>query len=209
MKVILINGSPNENGCTKRALSEVASTLAENGIEIEHFHIGTSVAACTACYGCVKNKDGKCVINKDSVNKFLEKAASADGFVFGSPVYFASGSGGINCFLDRAFFVGRHKLFPLKPAAAVVSCRRAGSSAALDNINKYLTISAMPVITSHYWNAVHGSKPEDVEQDAEGMQIMRALGRNMAWMLKNIEAGKKQGIELPQTEKKVATNFIR
>ncbi|MCL2848158.1 MAG: flavodoxin family protein [Firmicutes bacterium] len=209
MKVILINGSPNKNGCTKRALNEVASELTNAQIEVEHFHIGANVSPCTACYKCVENKNGRCVITKDSVNDFLQLAETADGYVFGSPVYFASASGGINSFMDRVFFVGRHKIFPLKPASIIVSCRRAGSSAALDNLTKYLTISQMPVVSSHYWNMVHGSNPSQVEQDLEGMQIMRTLGRNMAWLLKSIEAGKEKNIALPEKEKRVQTNFIR
>jgi len=209
MKVILVNGSPNKAGCTKRALDEVAKELTSANIETEHFHIGVNVSPCTACYKCVQNKDGKCIINKDSVNEFLLKAETADGFIFGSPVYFASASGGINCFMDRVFFVGRHKLFPLKPGAVVTSCRRAGSSASLDNLTKYLTISQMPVVSSCYWNMVHGSEASQVEQDLEGLQIMRVLGRNMAWLLKNIETGKKAGLELPVKEKKEYTNFIR
>ena len=209
MKTILINGSPNEKGCTYTALSVVEQQLQTAGINTEIFHIGKSVAACTACYACAKNKNSRCVIGTDSVNRFIEKAEKADAFVFGSPVYFASGSGGMNSFMDRVFFAARATVMPYKPAAVVASCRRAGSTATLDNLLKYLSISQMPIVTSNYWNMVHGSKPEDIEQDAEGLQIMRHIGKNMAWLLKCIEAGKKASIELPEQEKKIWTNFVR
>jgi len=208
-KVILVNGSPNEKGCTYTALCAVEKELNVNGIKTEIFHVGKSVSACTACYACAKNKNSRCVIDADSVNRFIEKAEKADGFVFGTPVYFASGAGGMNSFMDRVFFAARSKVMPYKPGAVVASCRRAGSTAALDNMLKYLTISQMPVVTSNYWSMVHGSKPEDVETDLEGMQVMRYIGKNMAWLLKCIEAGKKAGIDIPEQEKKIWTNFVR
>ncbi len=206
MKVLLLNGSPRPNGCTYTALSEVAAALEKNGIETEIFQIGKKpVSGCMACGAC--GKLGKCVID-DVVNQFVEKAREADGFIFGSPVYYANASGQVRSFLDRAFYSGG-KAFTGKPGAAVVSCRRAGSTTALDDLNKYFGINCMPVVSSQYWNMVHGNTPEEVQQDKEGMQIMRTLGNNMAWLLKCIAAGKEQGIAFPEREPAVKTNFIR
>ena len=206
MKVLLLNGSPHPHGCTFTALSEVAGALEKNGIETEIFQIGNQpISGCIACGKC--RDTGKCVIS-DGVNDFVEKAKSADGFVFGSPVYYASASGQISSFLDRAFY-GKSALFEGKPGAAVVSCRRAGSTASLDQLNKYFTISGMPVVSSRYWNMVHGNTPEEVVQDKEGMQVMRTLGNNMAWLLKCIELGKAQGVSFPEKEPAQKTNFIR
>lgn len=206
MKVLLLNGSPHPHGCTFTALSEVAGALEKNGIETEIFQIGNQpISGCIACGKC--RDTGKCVIS-DGVNDFVEKAKSADGFVFGSPVYYASASGQISSFLDRAFY-GKSAIFEGKPGAAVVSCRRAGSTASLDQLNKYFTISGMPVVSSRYWNMVHGNTPEEVVQDKEGMQVMRTLGNNMAWLLKCIELGKAQGISFPEKEPAQKTNFIR
>ncbi|EHI97802.1 NADPH-dependent FMN reductase [Clostridium sp. DL-VIII] len=209
MKVLLINGSPKAQGCTYTALSEITNELEKENIETEIFHLGNKpIRGCAGCGGCHKNGDGKCVFNDDVVNAFLEKAKEADGFIFGSPVHYAAPSGAITSFLDRAFFAGG-STFQLKPGAAIVSCRRGGSTAAFDQLNKYFTISNMPVVSSQYWNMVHGNTPEEVRQDLEGMQTMRVLGRNMAWLLKSIEAGKKAGVSLPEKEPRVATNFIR
>lgn len=206
MKVLLLNGSPHPHGCTFTALSEVAGALEKNGIETEIFQIGNQpISGCIACGKC--RDTGKCVIS-DGVNDFVEKAKSADGFVFGSPVYYASASGQISSFLDRAFY-GKSAIFEGKPGAAVVSCRRAGSTASLDQLNKYFTISGMPVVSSRYWNMVHGNAPEEVVQDKEGMQVMRTLGNNMAWLLKCIELGKAQGVSFPEKEPAQKTNFIR
>lgn len=206
MKVILVNGSPHAKGCTFTALTEVAETLMENGIETEIMQLGTQpISGCLGCGSCIKT--GKCFID-DVVNVFLSKAGEADGFVFGSPVHYAAASGHLTSFLDRVFF-GKSALFAYKPGAAVVSCRRGGASAAFDQINKYFTINNMPVVSSQYWNQVHGNTPEEVKQDLEGMQTMRTLGRNVAWLLKCIEAGKKSGIPLPEREPKINTNFIR
>ncbi len=206
MKVLLLTGSPHPHGCTFTALSEVAGALEKNGIETEIFQIGNQpISGCIACGKC--RDTGKCVIS-DGVNDFVEKAKSADGFVFGSPVYYASASGQISSFLDRAFY-GKSAIFEGKPGAAVVSCRRAGSTASLDQLNKYFTISGMPVVSSRYWNMVHGNTPEEVVQDKEGMQVMRTLGNNMAWLLKCIELGKAQGVSFPEKEPAQKTNFIR
>lgn len=205
MKVILVNGSPHEKGCTYTALCEVAKTLEADGAETEIFWLGTkAISGCRGCAACRTLK--KCVID-DIVNEFAQKAATADGFVFGSPVHYAAPSGAITAFMDRAFYSCGQNL-RYKPAAAIVSCRRAGSSAALDVLNKYFTISCMPVVSSSYWNMVHGAKPEDVLLDDEGMQTMRTLGHNMAWILKCLAAGASAGVELVK-EKKVYTNFIR
>ena len=206
MKVLLVNGSPHANGCTYTALCEVAGALEKEGIETEIFQVGTKpISGCLACGACMKT--GRCVIN-DTVNEFLAKAETADGFVFGSPVHFASASGALTSFMDRAFY-GRGNLFAYKPAAAVMSCRRGGATATFEQINKYFTISNMPVVGSQYWNMVHGNNPDEVKQDLEGLQTMRTLGRNMAWLLKSIQAGRDAGVELPEREGIVRTNFIR
>ena len=206
MKVLLVNGSPHEEGCTFTALTEVAGALEKHKIETEIFQIGTDpVSGCLACGTC--RKTGRCVID-DNVNKFLDKAEETDGFVFGSPVHFAAASGMLTSFMDRVFYAGR-KMYEYKPAASVVSCRRGGATATFDQINKYFTISNMPVVGSQYWNMVHGNTPEEVKQDKEGLQTMRTLGNNLAWLLKCIRAGKEAGIELPDKENPERTNFIR
>ena len=206
MKVLLVNGSPHAKGCTYTALCEVAAALEKQGIETELFQIGTKpVSGCLGCGACIKT--GKCVVD-DVVNEFVEKAKAADGFVFGSPVHFANASGAITSFMDRAFY-GKGAVYADKPAAAIMSCRCGGATATLDQLNKYFTISNMPIVSSQYWNMVHGNTPDEVRQDAEGMQTMRTLGTNMAWLLKCIEAGKAAGVAMPEREAKVATNFIR
>lgn len=210
MKVLMVNGSPHETGCTFTALKEVADTLNKEGIDTEIFHIGKQpLSGCIACWNCAKN--GRCVF-EDSVNSFVDRAVESDGFVFGSPVHYASAGGAITSFMDRAFFsnmLGNRNAFSLKPAACVVSARRAGTTATFDQLNKYLSISEMPVISSRYWNMVHGSTPEEVQQDLEGLQTMRVLARNMAWFLKCKEAGIKAGVPLPVQEDRISTNFIR
>lgn len=204
MKVILVNGGPHEYGCTYTALLEVSKALQDNGIETEIMWLGNEpIAGCIGCGSC--KKTGRCFRN-DCVNAFLEKAEKADGFVFGTPVHFASAAGAIISFLDRAFCC---RDFDGKVGAAVISCRRAGSTATFDEINKYFAIKGMPIVTSTYWNMVHGNSPEEVRQDLEGMQTMRVLGRNMAWLLKCIEAGKAAGVAMPEKEEKIRTNFIR
>ncbi|MBE7057465.1 MAG: flavodoxin family protein [Ruminococcaceae bacterium] len=206
MKVLLINGSPHQHGCTYTALSEVAATLKKEGIESEIFWIGIKpLAGCIACGNC--RNTGRCIFD-DSVNEFVNNAKSFDGFVFGSPVHYAAMSGAMTSFMDRVFYSGGSNFY-LKPAAAIVSARRAGTTAALDQMNKYFYLAQMPIISSCYWNMVHGSKPEDVAQDIEGLQIMRTLGRNMAWFLKCKEAGAKIGVDMPEREQRIYTNFIR
>ncbi len=208
MKVLLINGSPNENGCTYTALCEAAGALEREGIETEIFQMGKQpVRGCIGCGGCARKGDGRCVFGDDAVNRALEKAETADGYIIGSPVYFASANGSLIAMLDRMFYAG--KCFSYKPAAAVVSARRAGTTASLDEIGKYFSIRNMPVVSSKYWTMVHGNTPEEVRQDLEGMQNMRVLGRNMAWLLKCLEAGKQAGIAIPEPETPVKTNFIR
>ena len=210
MKVILVNGSPHEKGCTYTALSEVAATLNHEGIDTEIFQVGTRpLVGCTACMKCVQL--GRCVFN-DRVNEFLEVAGDFDGYVFGSPVHFAAATGAITSFMDRAFYSGSRlgkRPFYLKPAAAVISARRAGTTATFDQLNKYFTISEMPVISSRYWNMVHGATPEEVKRDIEGLQTMRILGRNMAFFLRCKEAGTKAGVPFPEREETTFTNFIR
>ena len=203
MKVILINGSPRKEGCTFTALSEIKKTLVEEGIDAEIFQIGTDIVGCRACRAC--SKIGKCV-SDDKVNEFTALANDADGFIFGSPVHFAAVSGLIKSFLDRAFFSGK-SAFLFKPAACVLSARRGGTTAAFDQLNKYFTISQMPVISSRYWNMVHGSNPEDVVKDEEGMQTMRGIADNMAWLLNKIHSG--EGLDYPEREPWNPMNFIR
>lgn len=206
MKVILVNGSPHEKGCTYTALAEAAETLNKNGIETEIFQIGNKpVQGCIGCMAC--RKTGRCFVS-DGVNDFTEKAKTADGFIFGTPVHYAAASGSITSFMDRAFYSGGSALTG-KPAAAIVSCRRGGASAAFDQMNKYFTINCMPIVSSQYWNQVHGNTPEEVKKDEEGMQTMRTLANNMAWLLKCIEAGKEKGINFPEREPSLRTNFIR
>ena len=204
MKDLLINGSPDREGCTYTALCEVEKTLRAEGIDTEIFHIGVEpLPGCSGCCGC--EGQGRCIFD-DAVYEALEKAETADAYVFGSPVHYAGIAGDMKSFMDRFFWAGDHTL---KPAAAVVSCRRAGATATLDGLNKYMTIAQMPVVSSGYWNMVHGNTPDEVRQDLEGMQVMRTLGRNMAWLLKSIEAGRNAGLPLPEREKRIATNFIR
>ena len=211
MKILLVNGGPHKEGCTYTALKEVEKTLNEEGIETEIFWIGTKpIAGCIACKTCVEK--GECVFN-DCVNEFVEKSREADGFIFGTPVHYAAASGAITSFMDRVFYSascsGNGDIFRYKPAACVISARRAGTTATYDQINKYFGINEMPIISTRYWNMVHGAKPEDVLKDEEGMQAMRILGRNMAFYLKCIECGKKNGITMPKREKTIFTNFIR
>ena len=208
MKVLLINGSPHKNGCTYTALAEVATELQKNGVETEIFHIGAKpVGGCVACWAC--SKLGKCVYD-DVVNEALPKVAEADGIVFGSPVYYASVNGNMLSFMQRlAIAGGKHLQF--KPAAIVASARRAGTTATLDALAKVPAYFNMPLVSGCYWPMVHGAngKGEDAAQDAEGLQIMRSIGRNMAWMLKCIQAGKAAGIAQPEIEPKQTTSFIR
>lgn len=205
-KILLINGSPHEHGCTYTALKEVADTLAAGGVDSEFVYLGTKpVAGCIACGSCAGT--GSCAFG-DQVNEVLEKLDEYDGIVTGSPVYYAGPSGQICAFLDRLFYASGGRMAG-KLAAAVVSCRRGGASAAFDRLNKYFTISNMNVVSSQYWNQVHGKVPEDVRKDKEGLQTMRTLAQNIIWNLKNMEAGRAAGVEPPEYEAKEYTNFIR
>ncbi|MDY6206515.1 MAG: flavodoxin family protein [Prevotella sp.] len=207
LKVILLNGSPSKSGCTHTALEEVAQELKQCGVETEEFWIGTKPAiGCLGCGKCLETK--RCWYDKDKLNEFLGKMENTDGLVVGTPIHFAGASGLIKPFLDRAFY-GKSSIFENKPAAAVVSCRRGGASAGYDDINRFFGISSMPIVTSQYWNQVHGNTPEEVKQDGEGLQTMRRLAQNMAWLLKCIEFGKQNGIALPKAEERIRTNFIR
>lgn len=211
MKVLLVNGSPRQTGCTYTALSEIAAELQKAGIDSEIYYIGFKpIVPCMACRACAKL--GKCVID-DKVNEFVAKAAEFDAFVLGSPVHYASASGVIVPFMDRVFysaFLGGHgDVFRLKPGAAIASARRAGTTATLDQLNKYFQISEMPVISGRYWNMVHGGNPDEVRQDREGMQNMRILARNLAYYLKMKEAAEKAGVLPPERETPEFTNFIR
>lgn len=208
MKVLLFNGSPHAYGCTYTALKEVADTLEQEGIETEIVQLGTApIGGCLGCGFC-RTGERRCV-QQDIVNETLDRLDEIDGFVFGSPVHFAAAGGTITSFMDRLFYAARRQSLRLKPAAAVISARRAGTTATFDQLNKYFTIREMPVVSSQYWNMVHGYTPEDVRQDLEGMQTMRTLARNMAYLLRCRAAADAAGVPLPQTEKPTMTNFIR
>lgn len=209
MKVLLINGSPHKDGCTNRALEEVAKAIEAEGIETEIYHIGTApINGCVACGYC--GPTGQCICDEDGVNFILSRLSSYEGIVIGSPVHYAGPAGNLTSFLDRLFYAGGGRLLAGKPGAAVVSARRSGTTASFDRLNKYFTISNMPVVPSQYWNGVHGSTKEDVEKDLEGLQTMRTLGINMAWMVKCFAAAKAVGIEYPGLpEEHEWTNFIR
>lgn len=207
MKIILVNGGPHEDGCTNVALEEIEKTLNEEKIETQKIWLGLKpISGCIGCNKCFKNNN-RCFIN-DKVNQFLDEVEDAEGFIFGSPVHFAAASGAITSFLDRAFY-GRGNMFANKLCASVVSCRRGGASAAFDQLNKYALMSNMTIVGSSYWNQIHGTNKEEAKKDEEGLQTMRNLATNMAYLLKCMEVGRKQGIQKPELEKKIKTNFIR
>ena len=207
MKVLMINGSAHENGCTATALKEMARVLRGEGIESEIVCLGGDpVRDCTGCGACSR-LNGRCVHDDDMVNALIDKARACEGFVFGSPVYYAHPSARLLTVLDRAFYSAARN-FAFKPAAAVLSARRAGTTASFDVINKYFTISSMPIVSSTYWNHVYGRQPEEVAEDKEGLMTMTNIGKNMAWMLKCIELGRKNGLNHPENEK-VLTDFTR
>lgn len=210
MKVLLLNGSPNEKGCTYTALQEISDQMEKEGILSEIFWVGNkAIQPCLACGACAKL--GKCIV-EDKVNEFLELAASFDGFIFGSPVHYASASGSIVPFLHRVFmteaFAGKN-IFRLKPGASIATARRAGTTVTLDQLNKYFQVTEMPIISGRYWNMVHGNTPDQVKQDKEGMQNMRIVAKNMAYFLKCRQAAADNGIEAPKVEAAILTNFIR
>lgn len=210
MKALLVNGSPHPKGCTYTALMEIDGILKENGIETELFWIRNKpIGGCIDCRKCVKT--GVCVFG-GVVNEFLAEADKYDGFIFGSPVHWGATSGNMKSFMDRAFFAdfcGNGKRFLFKPAACIASARRSGIVTATDQMNRYFSLSQMPIVTSRYWDGVHGMNPAEVNKDEEGMQTMRFLGRNMAWMLKSLKAAREAGIGLPEQEEVTFTNFIR
>ncbi|WP_455716224.1 flavodoxin family protein [Anaerosporobacter sp.] len=206
MKVLLINGSPNEHGCTFTALHEIEETLHKQEIETEIFQIGKKpIAGCIACKKC--RTTGRCVF-PDKVNDIHDHIYEYDGIIVGSPVYYAGPSGQLCAFLDRLFYSSGPDMAG-KFAATIVSCRRGGASSAFDRLNKYFSISNMPVVSSQYWNQVHGNTPEEVKQDLEGLQTMRTLGENMAWLIKGKYASANSGLTMPTYEPRIATNFIR
>ena len=210
MKVVAFNGSPKKEGNTYHGIKMVAEELENEGIEVEIIHVGNKVIrGCLACNGCVRNQDEKCVIN-DEVNDWIQKMKRADGIIFGSPVHYASVGATMKAFLDRASYVTsvnksmlRHKI-----GASVVAVRRSGGVPTFDMLNNYINYAEMLMPTSNYWNVIHGAAPGEVEGDAEGKQIMRVLGKNMAWLMKLVEFGTGK-VEEPEKEDKVFTNFIR
>lgn len=207
MKVLLVNGSPHAKGCTYTALEQVTMQLEKAGIETEIMHIGhKAIRGCIDCRKCAKT--GYCIFTDDPVNEGIDKLRAADGLVVGSPVYYAGPNATLCAFMDRVFFL-KSSHYYYKPAAAITSARRAGTVTSWDRLNKYFGISRMPIVTSQYWNGIHGFVAEEARQDLEGMQTMRTLGDNMAWLLKCIEAGKQNGITPPVPEPFIATNFIR
>ena len=207
MKVLLINGSPHARGCTYTALRTVAEELKRNGMETEIVHVGhRDIHGCIGCFKC--REIGKCVFENDLVNEVAKKFEQADGLVIGSPVYYAGANGTLVSFLNRLFFSASYEK-RFKVGAAVVSARRMGTTATLDQLNKYFLHGEMPVVASRYWNAVHGNNPEDVMKDEEGLQTMRVLSRNMAFLIRAIAAERERS-GLPETEpRRIATNFIR
>lgn len=209
MKVILFNGSPHANGSTYTALAEIAKQLKTHDIDSEIVHIGTKpVAGCIACNACRKNGTFHCAFGDvDGVNAMIDKVSEADGLVIGAPVHYAGAAGMATAFMDRVFYA--KKSFAFKVGASVASCRRGGASATFDRLNKYFTISCMPVVPSDYWNSIHGNNADEAVQDAEGLHTMRVLADNMAWMLKSFEAAKAAGINPPALEPKVKTSMIR
>lgn len=207
MKVLLFNGSSNANGCTFTALNEIAKTINESGIETEILQIGAKpLRDCIGCNKC--NNAMRCIFSDDIVNEWIEKVRTADGYIFGTPVYYAHPTGRILSAMDRLFYAAGN-YFIHKPGAAIASARRSGTTATLDAITKYFSLEQMSVASSTYWNKVHGNTPAEIMQDVEGMQTMRNSGRNMAWLLKYIDSGKQFGIKLPIAEKHAQTNFIR
>ena len=207
-KVLLLNGSPHQFGCTHTALREVSDAIEDSGLQTEILHVGAvNIPGCKACGYC--SRTGRCIMDGDPVNTVIEKLRDCSGLVVGSPVYYGGPSGAIVSLLERVFYACDSAYLKGKPAAAIASCRRSGTTATFDRLNKFFTISKMPVVSSQYWNGVHGNNPDEVLHDLEGMQTMRTLGRNMAWMIKCFEAGRAVGIEFPESEEPIATNFIR
>ncbi|WP_282035674.1 flavodoxin family protein [Saccharicrinis aurantiacus] len=211
MKVVAINGSPHKKGNTYHAINIVFNELEKEGIETEIIHVGhKAISSCIACGMCAKNQDEKCIIKGDDVNYWIQKMKEADGILLGSPVHYASLGGNLKSFLDRAFYVaGANKsFFRHKVGASVVAVRRSGGLPTFNELNNYLSYCEMLIPTSCYWNVIHGTKPGDALEDKEGVQIMRVLGKNMAWLMKLVEAGKST-VKEPEKEEKEWTSFIR
>ena len=207
MKVLMLNGSPHQFGCTYTALRAISDVLQSEQIKTEIIWLGDKpLQDCVGCHACVKL--GKCIFDDDIVNELLEKSKLADGFVFGAPAFYAHPGGRILSVLDRLFTSGE-KYFSYKPGAAIVTARRAGTTAALDVLNKFFTMTKMPVVSSHYWNSIHGRTPEETRQDAEGMQTLKILGRNMAWLMKSLNISQAAGLYHPEPVARHNTNFIR
>ena len=205
-KILFVNGSPNENGCVSTAMDEVIGVLEKNDIRTEKLWLGKkAMPDCMACMKC--QETGKCVF-QDEVNEIGSRIDEFDGIVVGSPVYYGGPNGRITSFLDRLFFSVPNKKFAGKLGASIVSCRRGGASAAFERLNQYFLMENMHVVSSQYWNQVHGFTPEDVKKDEEGLQTMRTLGQNIVWLLNSIETGAKNGVERPKQENSVYTNFI-
>ncbi len=211
MKVIAFNGSPNKEGNTYQAIKLVTDELENEGIKTEIIQVGNkSIRGCTACGKCIASKNEECVLPGDEVNEWIQKMKNAEGIIFGSPVHFSSIGATMKAFLDRTFYVAgiNNGIFRHKVGAAVVAVRRSGGIPAFSQLNNYLCYSEMFIPTSNYWNVIHGTRPGDALQDKEGVQIMRVLGKNMAWLMKIIENGKEM-IKAPDNENKIFTNFIR
>ena len=205
MRVLLINGSPHEHGCTYTALSEIVKVLDKNSVESEILYLGKdAIPGCLDCSYC--GDAGRCIVD-DKVNRILDDLGNISALIAGSPVYYGGASGQLKAFLDRLFFAGTSGMAG-KPGASVVSCRRGGAASTFDQLNKYFALSSMPLVTSQYWNQVHGFTPEEVMQDKEGLQTMRVLGENLVWLLRCIEAGEKANVPRPVYEKRIMTNFI-
>lgn len=211
MKVVAFNGSPNKEGNTWHAIRIVAAELEKEGIEAEIVHVGNkAVRGCTACGQCMKNKNEQCVLPGDEVNEWIQKMKQADGIILGSPVHYSAIAGTMKSFLDRAFYVTsfNNAMLRHKVGASVVAVRRSGGLPTFEQLNNYLCYSEMLIPTSNYWNVIHGTTPGEAMKDEEGVQIMRVLGRNMAWLMKLVESGKGKVLP-PEREKKKFTNFIR
>lgn len=209
MKVVAFNGSPKKEGNTYHAIKIVAEELEKEGIEVEIIHVGNKVIrGCLACDGCVRNENERCVIDNDEVNEWIQKMKEADGIILGSPVHFSGIAGTMESFLDRAFYVASKGMLRHKVGAAVVAVRRSGGVTTFEQLNNYINYSEMLMPTSNYWNVIHGTAPGEAIEDEEGTQIMRVLGKNMAWLMKLVQSGK-ETVKEPEKENKVFTNFIR
>lgn len=209
MKVIAFNGSPKKEGNTYHAIRMVTKELEKEGIEVEIIHVGNKIIrGCLACNACARNKNGKCIIDNDEVNEWIQKMKEADGIILGSPVHYSAIGGTMKSFLDRAFYVANGGMLRHKVGATVVAVRRSGGVTTFNQLNNYINYAEMLMPSSNYWNVIHGTAPGEATEDEEGRQIMRVLGQNMAWLMKLVENGK-QTVKEPERENKVFTNFIR